>query len=494
MTRVINLGIGGKETVQLTYEAAWYPSPSQTIVILELMRRFQCVKRLAFNYLLKKQKRQSIVTQIRKQGVFTNARYIRSAIEEAKALITSQKELVPLYCQETHWKLTQIQCQLTSFRSQLTSSTTKPTPRQHNKLQGLTRKYQKLQTKYQYWLTHRKNKTIPPIIFGGKKLFHTSQKDPLAKIEWNHHRTNGIYCVGEQNRQGNANLRLFYDINTNHFSFSMLVDRGTRNERLSAPLYVPPTFQKYFKRSAQGQLAYSVRVLKSPKKAHFRVLVSIKHVNSTCSNNNGIAGLDLNPIGIAVTLLHSDGNYRKSKWFSCPKLLSARTHKRHLALGTMIKEIFTWIQAHQINTISLEALKFTKQYGACRTFNRVKSNFMYQKMHTTIYSQAHRARVKIRAINPAYTSVIGELKYRQRYGLNAHQAAAVVIGRRGLGLNDKLYDHINGKRVVMVVPPMEGWTSTQITRFARDIDEFTARLGNSTGKVSVGSPRLITRR
>ena len=47
---------------------------------------------------------------------------------------------------------------------------------------------------------------------------------------------------------------------------------------------------------------------------------------------------------------------------------------------------------------------------------------------------------------------------------------------------------------MLVVPPMEGWTSTQIARFARDIDEFTARLGNPTGKVSGSPPRLITRR
>lgn len=78
--------------------------------------------------------------------------------------------------------------------------------------------------------------------------------------------------------------------------------------------------------------------------------------------------------------------------------------------------------------------------------------------------------------------------------MNNHQAAALVIARRGLGFIEKLYAHINGKRLVLVVPPMEGWSSKQIHRFSREVDEFTAHLSNLTSKASVGYPRLFTRR
>jgi hypothetical protein len=37
-------------------------------------------------------------------------------------------------------------------------------------------------------------------------------------------------------------------------------------------------------------------------------------------------------------------------------------------------------------------------------------------------------------VNPAYTSQMGHMKFMKRYGLSSHGSAALVIGRRGLGL------------------------------------------------------------
>jgi hypothetical protein len=41
-------------------------------------------------------------------------------------------------------------------------------------------------------------------------------------------------------------------------------------------------------------------------------------------------------------------------------------------------------------------------------------------------------------VNPAYTSVIGRFKYMKKYGLSVHESAALVIGRRGLGYQERL--------------------------------------------------------
>ena len=87
--------------MQLTCETAWYPTKKQQQIIQAHMSRFQTVKRLAFKRLLEGQLRQSIVKRIREINLFSNARYIRSAIEEAKATLQAQQELVNLYCRET---------------------------------------------------------------------------------------------------------------------------------------------------------------------------------------------------------------------------------------------------------------------------------------------------------------------------------------------------------------------------------------------------------
>lgn len=41
-------------------------------------------------------------------------------------------------------------------------------------------------------------------------------------------------------------------------------------------------------------------------------------------------------------------------------------------------------------------------------------------------------------VHPAYTSIIGRLKYGMPRKINTHQAASYVIGRRGMGFKEKI--------------------------------------------------------
>ena len=46
--------------------------------------------------------------------------------------------------------------------------------------------------------------------------------------------------------------------------------------------------------------------------------------------------------------------------------------------------------------------------------------------------------IAYKKVNPAYTSVIGKVKYKEMYGITTHEAAAFAIARRGLGFNEKV--------------------------------------------------------
>ena len=376
----------------------------------------------------------------------------------------------------------------------------KPPPlekKQYQKLKGLHSRLQKARSTQLKWQTHRKNKTIPTIVFGGRKHLQLYQKGKISKEEWTKKRNNGLYCIGEKNKQGNANFRIHHDPLTDTFTFSMLVDlidKGQRNDRLRAFLYVPAKHKPLFRRLALGAEKYTVRVLVSDEGAFYRVLVTTDQTKEVIPNNNGIAGIDLNPTGLAVTLVYPNGNYRRSKWFFCPEIMYAQKSKRNWLIGNVVKSAFKWIASYQVNTLSLEDLTFSKQFGLNKRFNRIKANFVHKKFLQTFQAQAIKQKMIIKVINPAYTSILGKFKYQRCYGLNNHQAAALVIARRSLGFNEKLHAHIKGKRLVLVVPPMEGWTSKQIHCLSREIDEFTAHLSNLTSKVSVGLPRLFTRR
>jgi predicted transposase len=480
--------------MQLTIETAWYPAEKQQQIIQDHMNRFQIVKRIAFKRLLEGHSRQPVVTQIRQLKILSNARYIRSAIEDAKATIQSQHELVNLYYKENAWKVKQAGQCLRNYQQTLKLMPTPLEKKQYQRLKDLHTRLQKARSTQLKWQTHQKNMTIPTIVFGSTKNLQLYQKGKISKEEWAKRRSNGLYCIGEKNRQGNANFRICYDPLTDTFTFSMLVDRGQRNDRLKAFLYVPAKHKILLRRLAQGEEKYTVRVLRSTEGTFYRVLVTTDQTAEVISNNNGIAGIDLNPTGLAVTLVYPNGNYRCSKWFFCPELMYAQKGKRSWLIGNVVKNAFKWIASYQLNTLSLEDLTFSKQFGLNKRFNRIKTNFVHKKFVQTIRAQAIKQKMRIKVINPAYTSILGKLKYQRCYGLNNHQAAALVIARRGLGFNEKLYAHIKGKRLVLVVPPMEGWTSKQIHRLFREIDEFTAHLSNLTSKVSVGHPRLFTRR
>jgi len=70
--------------------------------------------------------------------------------------------------------------------------------------------------------------------------------------------------------------------------------------------------------------------------------------------------------------------------------------------------------------------------------NRKISRFAHQKMDRSIESRANKEGVGVIRKDPAYTSVIGKLKYMRAFGIPIHSAAACVIGRRGMGLKEKV--------------------------------------------------------
>jgi hypothetical protein len=64
-------------------------------------------------------------------------------------------------------------------------------------------------------------------------------------------------------------------------------------------------------------------------------------------------------------------------------------------------------------------------------YARMLSGFAYSTFKQLINSKAKKFGVRIREVNPAYTSQIGQMKFMARYGLSSHGAAACVIARRG---------------------------------------------------------------
>ena len=66
------------------------------------------------------------------------------------------------------------------------------------------------------------------------------------------------------------------------------------------------------------------------------------------------------------------------------------------------------------------------------------SSFSYTKIIEMLQSAAYRQGIEVMQVSPAYTSMIGDIKFIKRYGLSKHIAAALCIGRRSKGFSEKL--------------------------------------------------------
>ena len=111
--------------------------------------------------------------------------------------------------------------------------------------------------------------------------------------------------------------------------------------------------------------------------------------------------------------------------------------------------------------IVIEKLDFRQKKaaleGESRRYGRMLSSFSYGKIKAYFVSRGYRQGVEVIQVNPAYSSVIGRVKFMERYGLTVHQAAALVLARRLLGCSERIPRRWvapvgNGRRVALTVP------------------------------------------
>jgi hypothetical protein len=72
---------------------------------------------------------------------------------------------------------------------------------------------------------------------------------------------------------------------------------------------------------------------------------------------------------------------------------------------------------------------------------RKLGNWAYRSLLEKVKILARREGIEVVEVSPAYTSVIGALKYAPQHLLDKDRAAALVIARRALGFEEKMPKH-----------------------------------------------------
>jgi IS605 OrfB family transposase len=116
-------------------------------------------------------------------------------------------------------------------------------------------------------------------------------------------------------------------------------------------------------------------------------------------------------------------------------------------IGNTVRRAVEW-STQTRKPLVIEKLSFGKKKRELRelgssSYARMLSSFAYSSIITMLKSRAFRYGISMTEVNPAYTSVIGRVKFSKRYGLSHHESAALCIGRRSLGGSESLPCHVN---------------------------------------------------
>ncbi|MFP3254761.1 MAG: IS200/IS605 family accessory protein TnpB-related protein, partial [Hydrogenobaculum sp.] len=285
------------------------------------------------------------------------------------------------------------------------------------------------------------------VIFGSRALFNKLNKKHLTGgsrnsliKKWKESRQGNLYSRGDKSKQGNLNLRLQWindklylriNIGDRQYIYAKVI-RSVKREKdkwIELMFILEKGYQK------SDWFPYSIRLTLKNGKVYAFISVEEKLPPVTIKKDNGIIGIDVNayPFHLALAFANKDGNLEKYQSISLNELLEVNSEKR---------QYLEWQIAHQIieiakkenKAIAIENLdklpKGKRGDGFAKLRSRLKK-WSYKRLLNKIEILAKRNGIEIRKVNPAYTSLIGKLKYAPQFNIDKDIAAAFVIARRG---------------------------------------------------------------
>ncbi|MBM3207659.1 MAG: IS200/IS605 family element transposase accessory protein TnpB [Chlamydiae bacterium] len=307
------------------------------------------------------------------------------------------------------------------------------------------------------------------LCFGCKKLFH-SQFNLAAnryasheewKLDWQQNRKSEIFILGSKdetagnqsatatiNTDGSFNIRIrmpdalaqkfgkYLILPNIRFAYGhealteALLDAKIRKDLF---LLRDPSYSKHgraitfrLKKDAKGWLLFASTELKPP------AWITKKEL--------GVIGVDINADHLAVLETDRFGNPLQA--LTIPLPIHGKTkHQIRAIIGDASAKVIQLCFTTK-KPLVLENLDFQKKKSSLReeknSYARMLSSFAYQNILTHLKAKGASKGIQVQTVNPAFSSLIGRVKFAKRYGLSIHHAAALSIGRRFLGVSERM--------------------------------------------------------
>ena len=295
------------------------------------------------------------------------------------------------------------------------------------------------------------------VVFGGRKLFeelakkHLSGKRRDELLEkWRERRQGLLFSVGQKHAKGNKNLRLVWvdgclylriNVGEREWVYAKVIRRVKRDRDKWKVLLA-----RLMRAEATGDLfPYTVTLRRKEGKLYAFISFEEELPPVSITKAQGVIGLDLNavPQHVALAEASSDGNLVSHGAVPIPDL-SGKPRK--------VRDYILWLTAWQIvrlakergKAIALERLRHMPKWergDGKPALRRKLGNWAYRSLLEKVKILARREGIEVVEVSPAYTSVIGALKYAPQHLLDKDRAAALVIARRALGFEEKMPKH-----------------------------------------------------
>ncbi len=329
------------------------------------------------------------------------------------------------------------------------------------------------------------------LCFGSKRLWHRqyhlgengygSREDWLA--DWRAARSDEFFVLGSRDETGGCQLcvasvaddgtltlrlRLPDSLADQHGKY--LTIEGVRlaygHEQVLAALDSNAEYARHRRehgekaaRATELGQAISYRFKRDEKGWRVFATTDMMDVAVVTDKCRGAVGVDLNADHLAVCETDASGNYVHA--FSVPLVTYGKSrYQAEAIIGDTVARVVAY--AREVGKpVVIEKLDFRQKKaaleGESRRYSRMLSSFSYGKINAYFISRGHREGVEVHEVNPAFSSVIGRVKFMERYGLSVHQAAALVLARRSLGCSERIPRRRvcpvgNGVHVAFTVP------------------------------------------
>lgn len=329
-----------------------------------------------------------------------------------------------------------------------------PTAKQQNTALGLKSKIAKIKSLKQD-LEQLESTDRLHICFGSKKLFNAQHhleengyKDRDEWLaDWKKKRGGRFYCVGKSQHGGGTMIKVFHR-SGDDFKAVVTLPRFMQSEH-GKQLEIPFVLAECRRRrksnllyALKQQKPVTVQVFRREHKSaqwYIHLTTYVTEVPVTTTRKNGCIGVDFNRDSVEWAYVLPDGNIKDKGKIDFKWQGFGAGHRQAMMREGAVK--LANMAFEKQCPIAIESLDFSKKKAsmseASKAYNSMLSNLSTGMFREALESRCKRYGIGLHKVNPAFTSVIGMIKFMSRYGLNSGIAAAMTIARRAMNMSER---------------------------------------------------------